>query len=35
MDRDDQGRRKGQGEESFPELLERVMPESARLEPGA
>ncbi|MGB7972735.1 MAG: S1 RNA-binding domain-containing protein [Candidatus Deferrimicrobiaceae bacterium] len=34
MNRDDQGRRKGQGEESFPELLEGAMPESVRLEPG-
>lgn len=34
MDRDDQGRRNGQGEESFPELLEGAMPDSVRLEPG-
>ncbi|HSQ53812.1 MAG TPA: S1 RNA-binding domain-containing protein [Candidatus Bathyarchaeia archaeon] len=34
MDRDDQRRRNGQGEESFPELLEGTMPESVRLEPG-
>jgi len=34
MDRDDQRRRNGQGEESFPELLEGAMPESVRLEPG-
>ena len=34
MDRDDRGSRNGQGEESFPELLEGAMPESVRLEPG-
>jgi small subunit ribosomal protein S1 len=34
MNRDDQRRRNGQGEESFPELLEGAMPESVRLEPG-
>ena len=34
MDGDDQGRRKGEGEESFPELLEGAFPESVRLEPG-
>ena len=34
MDRDDQGSRKLQDEESFPELLEGAMPGSVRLEPG-
>jgi small subunit ribosomal protein S1 len=34
MDRDDQGRKGGPGEESFPDLLEGAFPEPARLEPG-